>query len=327
MQNFYSYRDPSVRLTGRWDTRSDSCARTTNPGAYFEIAWKGSILELVFDLEANEHPYPHVLVQTDGGAIQETSLDRRLRVFAPEGEHICRVVYKSSTEALSRWRLPIHNALSLCGYAAAECGTLAPDNRTTIEFVGDSITEGVLVDIDYAKAPTCDIDEHNRAFQDDATATYAWLTAEMLDMRPYICGFGAVGLTRPGKGRVPAAPISYPFNYEGSPITHSCDVIVLNHGANDRIHTEDEYIAKYGEMLKILRKHNPNAIIFSLSAFCGAFHERLGKFIAEYNAENGESIHFIDSTGWVHVEPLHPLRPGHRTIAEHLAEEIKKVIS
>ena len=132
MQNFYSYRDPSVRLTGRWDTRSDSCARTTNPGAYFEIAWKGSILELVFDLEANEHPYPHVLIQTDGGAIQETSLDRRLRVFAPEGEHICRVVYKSSTEALSRWRLPIHNALSLCGYAAAECGTLAPDRKSVV---------------------------------------------------------------------------------------------------------------------------------------------------------------------------------------------------
>ena len=186
MQNFYSYRDPSVRLTGRWDTRDGECAITTNPGAYFEIAWQGSILELVFSVEHNEHPYPHLLIQTDGGAIQETALDRRLRVFAPEGEHICRVVYKSSTEALSRWRLPIHNALSLCGYAASAGGTLAPDDRKTIEFVGDSITEGVLVDIDYAKAPASDIDEHNRAYQDDATATYAWLTAEMLEMRPYI---------------------------------------------------------------------------------------------------------------------------------------------
>ena len=40
----------------------------------------------------------------------------------------------------------------------------------------------------------------------------------------------------------------------------------------------------------------------------------------------GENVHFIDSTGWVPVEPLHPLRPGHRTIAEHLAAEIKKIL-
>ena len=82
---FYGYRDPSVRLTGRWDVRSEACAVTTNPGAYFEIAWKGSILELVFDTEHDRYPYPHLLIQTDGGAIQETPLDSRLRVFAPEG--------------------------------------------------------------------------------------------------------------------------------------------------------------------------------------------------------------------------------------------------
>jgi chemotaxis response regulator CheB len=99
-------------------------------------------------------------------------------------------------------------------------------------------------------------------------------------------------------------------------------------GENETENVEQslKLIAKYGDMLRILREHNPNAVIFSLSAFCGAFHERLGRFIAEYNAENGENIHFIDSTGWVPVEPLHPLRPGHRIIAEHLAEEIKKIV-
>ena len=325
---YFSYTDPSVRLTGRWDIRASEAAITTNPGAYFEIAFTGKILQLVFNLEHNEYPLPHLYLELDGGARFETSLDRRLRVIAESGgEHRLRVIYKSSTEALSRWRMPIHNALSFCGYDAEGAGALPPDNRKTIEFVGDSITEGVLVDCDYCKAPAADIDEHNRPFQDDATATYAWLTAERLNLRPVICGFGAVGLTRPGKGRVPACPISYPFNYEGSPISFKpCDIVVLNHGANDRAHSCEEYLAKYEETLLLLRHHNPDALIVSLSAFCGAFREPLAAFIPEFNKKHNERIAFIDTAGWIPLEPLHPLRPASIHLAALLSSELEKLI-
>jgi len=325
---FFSYKHPSVRLTGRWDKTKEAYASATAPGSYIELAYKGDILQLVFDLECNELPLPHLYVQIDGGAMQETVLDKRLRYITKgSGEHTCRIIYKSSTEALSRWRMPVHNAISFCGFAADAAGELPADNRKTVEFVGDSITEGVLVDIDYAKAPACDIDEHNRPYQDDATATYAWIAAELLDLRPVICGYGAVGLTRPGKGRVPAAVISYPYNFEGSPITHGpSDIVVLNHGANDRIHSCEEYLARYGEMLKILRSYNPNALIVSLSAFCGAFGAELKEFISKYNADNNEDIRFVDTAGWVPKEPLHPLRPGHRLIGEKLAEQLKGMI-
>lgn len=46
-----------------------------------------------------------------------------------------------------------------------------------IEFVGDSITEGVLID---AECTIFTNDQLNRPFEDDVTATYAWLTAEAL---------------------------------------------------------------------------------------------------------------------------------------------------
>ena len=77
---YFSYTDPSVRLTGRWDIRASEAAITTNPGAYFEIAFTGKILQLVFNLEHNEYPLPHLYLELDGGARFETSLDRRLRV-------------------------------------------------------------------------------------------------------------------------------------------------------------------------------------------------------------------------------------------------------
>ena len=69
---------------------------------------------------------------------------------------------------------------------------------------------------------------------------------------------------------------------------------------------------------------NPESKIISLSAFCGAFHEELGEFINEYNKKNNTNIFFIDSNGWVPVEPLHPNREGHKTIAEKLVEILAK---
>ena len=71
---------------------------------------------------------------------------------------------------------------------------------------------------------------------------------------------------------------------------------------------------------------NPTSKIISLSAFCGAFHEELGEFIKEYNKKNNVDIFYIDSNGWVPVEPLHPNREGHKIIADKLVEIFKKIV-
>jgi lysophospholipase L1-like esterase len=198
--------------------------------------------------------------------------------------------------------------------------------------VGDSITEGVLIDVDYYKGfvgaePASYIDQNNRVYQDDACATYAWLTAERLNLRPIVMGYGAVGATRAGQGKVPPAAEAYPYNFDGSPITRpEPDYILINHGANDRGHSAEEYTEKYAGLLDVIRKMNPHAKIFALSAFCGGHHEALGKLIEEYNRANGTDVVFIDSTGWIPVEPLHPLRDGHNTVAEHLVPILKELL-
>ncbi len=322
-----SYKHPSVRLTGRWDTRNEKFAETTNTGSYIEFAFEGKMAMAMFDTWANKEPRLHLWIQLDGGAMVQTPIDAYLRIIAPtEGKHICRIIYKGGAEVHARWYLPLEGKVSFIGFEAEKAVEIGEDTRKTIEFVGDSITEGVLIDVDYRGdgLPFSPIDQHNRNFQDDACATYAWLTAEALDLRPIVMGYGAVGVTRAGQGRVPAAPEAYPYNFEGSPISRpEPDYILVNHGANDRSKPVEEYLEKYGLLLDKIRELNPNSRLISLSAFCGAHHKELGEFIKEYNKKNRTDIFFIDSDGWVSPEPLHPLRDGHKTISEHLTAILK----
>ena len=86
------------------------------------------------------------------------------------------------------------------------------------------------------------------------------------------------------------------------------------------------YTEKYGQLLDKVREINPNAKVVSVSAFCGGHHEALGEFIKKYNEEKGADVVFIDTFGWIPVEPLHPLRDGHKTVAQNLVKLLKDII-
>ena len=325
------YSHESIRLTGRWDTSDASCAITTAKGSYIEFAFEGKIAVACFDIKTNSYPRQHLWIQIDGGNMVETSIDLYVRVIAKtNGAHVCRIIVKSGAENESRWFAPITGAVKFIGVIVDKPLTIPADTRPVIEFVGDSITEGVHTDVDFCS-------QHDRTqydwqellvYQNDVCATYAWLIAETLDFRPIFMGYGGLGVTAIGIGNVPAADISYPCNFDGSPITHSGvpKYIVINHGANDR-NNPDTYLSKYAITLDVIRKHNPDAAIIVLSAFCGAFHKELGEMVERYNAENNCNITYIDSHGWVPVEPLHPSRNSHKIIASKVVAVIKELNS
>ena len=100
--------------------------------------------------------------------------------------------------------------VSFCGFEAEQEGVLPDNFPETIEFIGDSITEGVLVDEEY-KADSSD--QPNRVYQDDVTATYAYKTAQALNLKPTIMGYGATGITCAGQGAVPRVRECYSFYY------------------------------------------------------------------------------------------------------------------
>ncbi len=316
--------DSAVRFTGRWNIKNNK-ATTTAPGGQIECAFFGKEAVLHFDTTTNQHPYPHLWVRVDGGIKTEVPLDRYLRIECKEkGNHVIEIIFKSAVEMQHRWYEPLIGKITFCGIEAEEAGVLPVDNRKSIEFIGDSITEGVLIDAQYDYKG---LDQPNRVYQDDVTATYAWLTAERLGLKPIIMGYGAVGMTTSGQGAVPKVNEAYPYCYDGAEYGDArADIIVINHGANDVRSEETEYIREYNEFLQLVRKRNSKAKIVVLSAFYGVHEKALGNLVQSYNEKYNDTILFVGTDGWIPQEPFHPLRDGHRIVADKLCDAINDLL-
>ncbi len=319
-----AYRDPRIRYTGRWaDTGSAMTA--TAPGSRFTLGFTGTMAVLRFDVNFLQTPAPHLYIQVDGGARVESTLERYIRLRTAPGEHTVEVILKSMVEMFPRWNPPLVNRLSFEGLETEGLTTLPPQTGKTIEFVGDSITEGVLIDADHQPLGR---DQYDRPFQDDVTATYAWLTAEKLGLIPRIMGYGAVGVTRSGCGGVVRAADAYPYCFAGAPIAADDhpDYVLINHGTNDGGASAADYGAGYTALLDAIRAAHPQAKIFAMSVFCGAHEKDLEQLIPAYNAAHGAQVVFLNGSHWLPPEPIHPLRDGHRLAAEKLAELLRPLL-
>lgn len=310
----------AVRYTGRW--YFGDAAETTCAGAYFEVGFTGETLLLAFDMRGVSRTAPHLYLQLDGGARFEAPTDAYLRVETTAGIHTLRAVVRSIDECESRWEAP-NCRVSFLGCEAEGFVPLTPDDRPVMEFIGDSITEGILVDPG-RRSPVFGDDRCNRVYQDDATAGWAWRTAEALGMAPRIMGYGAVGLTRSGSGGVPRAALAYPFAYAGAPLPPAkVDYIVINHGANDSGATDAEYLGRYEELLDVVRAAHPAARVLVLPSFWGFHAAALPDFVARYNASRGAQVDFLPTDGWCTSYPEHPVRAEDRAIADRLTRALR----
>lgn len=335
---FVPWYDPAVRLTGRWtyagypripgEARQYDVAVTTAPGSSLEIAFAGQDVHLVFDLGYASQPLPHLWLCLDGQAQVEVPLDRHLRVSAPdEGPHLLRVVYKGGAEVLPRWYAPLMGAVAFAGAHVARTAPMPEDGRLLVEFVGDSITEGVLVDADFARQPCHLLEQYDRPYQDDVCATYAALTARRLNLRPMFQAYGAVGAVQRGCGGVPDAASIYPYVVDGIPYTGpSPRLVVVNHGTNDACHPPEVFQTGYGRLLDTIRRVHPGATIVCLSPFCGVFEEEIAECVAQRRDSGDQRIHFLSTRGWLPQEPIHPLRSGHQIAATYLTPLLEKII-
>lgn len=324
---FFDCHHPHICYIGRWGQEKEFPNRisATACGSKIRFAFSGRELVLFFDMEGNEETLPHLYISLDGGPRTESTLQQFIRVDAmTDGAHTVEVIYKSAVEVQARWFMPLVGKVSFKGFSADAILPPPPSEKKTIELVGDSITEGVLID---AKLLETNGGQPCRPFQDDVTATYGYLTAEALGLEPYCMGYGAVGATKAGCGAVPKCAESYPYAFDGVEKNYSnCDYILINHGANDRRAEAECYIEEYEKLLDLVTAKNPRSKIIVLSAFCGAHHEELGELVQRYNEMHQTNIAFIDSFGWVPAEPLHPLREGHKILAEHLIPLVQKYL-
>lgn len=319
---FFPYSHQEIRYYGRWGLH-DGAMTATATGSKIVLSFRGRLALLHFDTTHNAHPMPHLWLRVDNGARVEVTLDAFIRIDAlTDGAHQLEIIHKSAVEDQHRWHHPLVGKISFRGLEAEGLLPLPENRKKTIEFVGDSITEGVLIDA--AVTPAL-LEQHCRPYQDDVCATYAYRTAENLGLEPYFMGYGAVGISQGGCGGVPAVGQAYPYCFAGCEKGYADpDFIVINHGANDRGVSDDAYVTGYMELLAQVRRCNPNSRLIVLTAFCGKAPQALAEAVANFNRQTGDDVFFIDATGWVPLEPLHPTRDGHEIISQKLSAILRK---
>lgn len=321
---FISYSQPAIRLTGRF-YKENTAVSTTACGSQIEAAVYGDWAILHFDMNDLMPSYPQIYIQIDNGNLVGASLGSRIYLRMNEKkEHIIKLIFKGACEKQNRWHAPVQAKLSFEGIEADAAATLPKDERKTIIFIGDSITEGILI---HPEQTPYNENFKDRVYQDDVTRTYAWLIAKHFNLRPAFCAYGAVGMTKSGSGDVPKASEAYPWCVEGHKFidAYQPDYIMINHGCNDRGASASEYTREYEEFLDMLRLRYPNTKIIMLSAFIGAHINELEDFHRAYNEKHDADITFINSSGWVPEKPTHPLVDGHETIAKHLINELQNI--
>ena len=140
-----SPNDPLIRYTGRWYVSETEAVSTAN-GSYVEFAFSGDTAVIEFDIDDCVAPYPHIYMSVDEGAKVEVPLDKYIRITVEEGNHTVQMILKSSVESQQRWFAPLQSKTAIRTLEADAFLPLAPDTRPVIEFLGDSITEGVSID-------------------------------------------------------------------------------------------------------------------------------------------------------------------------------------
>jgi len=316
-----------VRLMGRWDaTGAPNRLVAVNPGSSLQFRYRGTSCQFHVDRSANKPPLPQLWVCFDGEWSPRV-VDRdvlELGAGAQQGDHTVWVVLKSADEHQPRWKPPLVASLAVTGIAVPGGAFLRPPRarKRIIEFVGDSMTEGILVHKPQAGKGWTDFA--------DSRLTYAFRVAEALGAEPRIIGFGAQGVVRPGNGGVPPAGLAYPFAYDGVPAKDApADIVVIAHGCNDSHVKNIE--AGYRNLIGLVRRHSPDAAIFCIVGFPQCHPASIARAVAAVRGDGDEKVHFVPTHGWVDrktetTDGVHPNVAGHEKAAEKLLDVIRATL-
>ena len=312
--NYIACKDPALRFVGRWHITEERAIATAE-GAHFYLGFRGTWARLHFEIQGMTLPHPHLWIRIDDGAAVEVPIDKFIRLEAEDGDHVVQVVYKSAVLMAQRWFPPLDGRIEFLGCETDAGIPLPSSGKKTIEFVGDSITEGVLADEALGEG----LGIYGRPYQDDVTASYAWLTARKLGLEPLMMGYGSVGATKSGCGDVPKAATAYPYCFDGAPIPYrNPDSILVCHGANDKKSSRQQFLEAYRQLLTVIANHNPQSRLILLAPFCGVWGAEIAELGAWFSANYPNPVHVIPTDGWTEPEPLHPSRETHKLLAEKL---------
>src|SRR4051794_29731833 len=305
--------NPDIRYEGHWDL-SGPRATTVNSGSRIALRFTGDRLVGLFDVSTITNP-PQIYVRIDGGRRALYWVDRPSITLAAGlggGVHTADIAVKDVDERANRWVPPLQSGLIVTGFRLDTLRRAPRDPGPRMEFLGDSITQGVRT-----------VGPQIGPRGADATKDYAWLVGRAFRANFHQVGFGAQGILRAGGGQVPPAPAAFGLNFAGSPAreTPAPRAVVVNQGTNDALNgiSAASFQPAYESYLRQLRTAWPRAWIFAMRPFGGYYATQIAAAVRDLNDRR---IVYVDTSGWLapdeFMDGLHPTYAGHTAVAARL---------
>ncbi len=313
-----------LRFCGRWDLRTAGRALTINSGSYVQARFSGATLAADFDVTLNQAPLPTLAWQVDAGEWQEAEVAPSVPLVTGlgKGTHTVMLMVRGIDEHQNRWTAPLVGSVTFTGFELAKGGKFAKPLRAwdkpalKMEFLGDSITEGVLVQ---AARPG----KGTWPWFTDGRLNYAGRTAVALGAAWRQVGFGATGISHGGSGGAAGALTAFNFFHADCPRdAWQPDVVVINQGTNDGGMPSKDYQPLYIKYLGLIRVAYPKAKIVALRPFCGAQETAIKAAVEACHVAGDTAVYFIDTTGWYNG-PIHPNVDGSAALSAKLVKALQ----
>jgi len=302
-----SLADPDIRYIGRWDKSASNVYHSYWTGAYLRTGFTGASIG----------------IKLAAGTTLAVSIDGEPLRTVPAGNGVTPLnlgPLNSGEHTLIAGSAGQNEELEFQGLALAPGGeTRSLPVRPVVEFIGDSISAGVI-------------------------GNYCPLTAEALgadrtqisfSRRSLTSGFGCLD----DKAGLDTQYFQLKnFNHlNDKPQTewnfsYTPALIVINLGQNDQCGNEpaDIMTASYTDFLTKIRSRFPKAHIAAMRTFGGPYETSIRQAVAARNSAGDPNVHYIDTTGWLKKEDfrdgIHPNDAGNIKVGHRLSPLLRPLL-
>lgn len=313
----------TIHFYGRWNRLADR-AITVNTGSHVVAAFTGTGVSARFDTSLNQAPNPTLAWRIDAGDWQEGELAAKLPLASglPAGAHQVMLMVRGFNEYQTRWTPPLISSVTFLGLDVTGGALQASPRpvRPKIEFLGDSITEGLYIWTTYNGQTTV-------PWRADARRSWASQTAQTLGAEWRQVGFGGQGLLKGGSSGVPPANDTVNWIYQGVPRDGwQADVVVVNQGTNDGGASATTFRPAYTTFIGTVRAAYPGAKIAAMRPYNGAHAAEIQAEVNARRAAGDSRIFYVDTSGWLgngdFTDGVHPNDQGSAKAATALVAAI-----
>jgi lysophospholipase L1-like esterase len=315
-----------IHYYGRWNRLNDR-AITVNTGSHVVAQFTGTGISAKFDTSLNKAPGLTMAWRIDQGPWQEGEVTSTLSLATglTAGPHEVILMVRGLNEGQSRWSPPLVSSITFLGFDVAG-GALQSSPRPVrpkIEFLGDSITEGINLFYGHNG-------QNTPCWNADGRRAYASQTAQTLSAEWRQVGFGRLGLLIEGNGGVPVANSAFNWIYKDVPRDDwQADLVVVNQGTNDGSAPATTFQPAYATYLKTIRVGYPGAKIAAMRPFNGAHAAEIKAEVETRKSAGDSRVYYIDTTGWLgngdFTDGTHPNEQGSQKAAAALVTAIKSI--